>query len=147
MQNPVETINGTKRLSALAVMVAIVVALFGGGVNGQGQSQGKGKGKSGGSTTTSSASVTVVFRDSDRVTFRDYFVTHKITPQALPPGIAKNVARGKPLPPGIAKRAVPADLLVIGPRVEKDVSFAIVGELVVALKGGVVIDVMAGVFR
>lgn len=138
--------TGTTRLSALAVACAVAVALFGGGVSGQGQSQGKGK-KSQGSASTSSASVTVVFRDSDRVTFRDYFVTHKIAPQALPPGIAKNVARGKPLPPGIAKRALPADLLVIGPRVEKDVSFAIVGELVVALKGGVVIDVMAGVFK
>ncbi|HGY2265720.1 anti-virulence regulator CigR family protein [Enterobacteriaceae bacterium TYF_5] len=29
---------------------------------------------------------------------------------ALPPGIAKNLARGKPLPPGIAKRAVPAHM-------------------------------------
>ncbi|SCC50164.1 anti-virulence regulator CigR family protein [Kosakonia oryziphila] len=31
--------------------------------------------------------------------------------QALPPGIAKNLARGKPLPPGIAKKAVPASML------------------------------------
>lgn len=31
--------------------------------------------------------------------------------QSLPPGIAKNLARGKPLPPGIAKKAVPASLL------------------------------------
>ena len=29
---------------------------------------------------------------------------------SLPPGIAKNLARGKPLPPGIAKRAVPAHM-------------------------------------
>ncbi|CAK7024161.1 TPA: hypothetical protein LSH94_002105 [Morganella morganii] len=29
---------------------------------------------------------------------------------ALPPGIAKNLARGKPLPPGIAKRSVPAHM-------------------------------------
>ena len=29
---------------------------------------------------------------------------------ALPPGIAKNLARGKPLPPGIAKKALPGDL-------------------------------------
>jgi hypothetical protein len=116
----------------------------------QGQSQGRGRsgGQSGTSTSTStSVSATVVFRDSDRVTFHDYFVTHKIAPQSLPPGIAKNVARGKPLPPGIAKRAVPADLLVLGPKVDKDVSFSIVGEVVVALKGGVVIDVLAGVFK
>jgi hypothetical protein len=28
----------------------------------------------------------------------------------LPPGIRRNLARGKPLPPGIAKRNVPAEL-------------------------------------
>ena len=32
-------------------------------------------------------------------------------PSALPPGIAKNLARGKPLPPGIAKRYPPDALL------------------------------------
>ena len=30
--------------------------------------------------------------------------------KGLPPGIAKNLARGKPLPPGIAKQALPYDL-------------------------------------
>ena len=112
-------------------------------VDAQGRSQGRGRG---GSESTP-VSVVVVFRDSDRLTFRDYFVKHKIAVQPLPPGIAKNVARGKPLPPGIAKRAVPADLLVVGPRVDKDVSFSIVGEVVVALRGGIVIDILAGVFR
>lgn len=29
----------------------------------------------------------------------------------LPPGIAKNLARGKPLPPGIANRSLPNNLL------------------------------------
>ena len=67
--------------------------------------------------------------------------------EPLPPGIAKNVARGKPLPPGIAKKVLPPDLLVLAPKVDKDVSFAIVGEAVVALRGGVVIDLMAGVFK
>jgi hypothetical protein len=88
-----------------------------------------------------------VFRDSDRVAYHDYFTTHKITAQPLPPGIAKNVARGKPLPPGIAKRALPQELVAIGPHVDKDTSFSIVGDVVVALKGGVVIDVLAGVFK
>jgi hypothetical protein len=92
-------------------------------------------------------SATVVFRDSDHVTFHDYFATHKITAEPLPPGIAKNLARGKPLPPGIAKRAVPAELVALGPKLEKDTSLAIFGDVVVALKGGVVIDVMAGVFK
>jgi hypothetical protein len=97
----------------------------------QGQSQGRG---SGGAPAQTSTSVTVVFRESDRATFRSYFVTHGITAQALPPGIAKNVARGKPLPPGIAKRALPAGLIAAAPKVGKDVSFAIVGEVVVAIK-------------
>ena len=41
---------------------------------------------------------------------RAYFQTNPMTPQSLPPGVAKNLARGKPLPPGIAKRAVPGRL-------------------------------------
>lgn len=31
--------------------------------------------------------------------------------ESLPPGIAKNLARGKPLPPGIAKKSVPTSML------------------------------------
>ena len=131
----------TKRLTLCAAV--LTAGWLCGDVGAQGQSQGRGR--SGGGSEPS-ASVVVVFRDSDRITFHDYFVAHKIAAQALPPGIAKNVARGKPLPPGIAKRALPADLLVVAPRV-KDVSFAIVGEVVVALKGGIVIDVLVGVFK
>ena len=107
------------------------------------QGRGKGGGKS---EPQSQTSVTVVFRDSDRVAFRDYFVAHRIVAEPLPPGIAKNVARGKPLPPGIAKRSLPVELVRVAPRVA-DVSYAIVGEVVVAVRSGVVIDVMAGVFK
>src|SRR5687767_6483057 len=75
--------------------------------------QGKGKSSTPAARTsgTSAPAVTVVFRDSDQATFRDYFRRNRITATALPPGIAKNLARGKPLPPGIAKRAVPPALL------------------------------------
>jgi len=136
----------TKHAQTACLAMTLTAALAAPSALAQGGSQGRGR--SGSSTaTTTTASVSVVFRDSDRVTYRDYFATHKIVAQPLPPGIAKNVARGKPLPPGIAKRAVPTELVAIGPRVEKDVSFAIVGEVVVALKGGIVIDVMAGVFK
>lgn len=39
-------------------------------------------------------------------------VAHGLTGYgSLPPGIAKQVARGKPLPPGIAKKAVPEPML------------------------------------
>ena len=133
------------RITRATVPAALLmVGLFCGDANAQGRSQGRGRG---GNEPGSTVSVVAVFRDTDRTTFRDYFVTHKITAQPLPPGIAKNVARGKPLPPGIAKRALPAGLVGLAPKVERDVSFAIVGEAVVALRGGVVIDVMVGVFR
>jgi hypothetical protein len=114
---------------------------------GQVNAQGRGQGKGGGRGSDTSVSVAVVFRDGDRAMFHDYFVTHKISSQDLPPGIARNVARGRPLPPGIAKRTVPADLLAKGPKEDNSISFAIVGNVVVATKGGVVIDILAGVFR
>ncbi len=41
---------------------------------------------------------------------REYGGTAFGPPQGLPPGIAKNLARGKPLPPGIAKRYLPGTL-------------------------------------
>jgi hypothetical protein len=129
------------RVTVFAAILA--AALLCGDIAAQGRSQGRGRG---GGAPETTASVVIVFRDSDRATFRTYFQTHKITARALPPGIARNVARGKPLPPGIAKRVLPAGLLVLAPRVDKDVSFSIVGEVVVALKGGVVIDVLTGVF-
>lgn len=109
----------------------------------QGRPQGKGKPASAPEPTVS---VSVVFRSGDQDTFRRWFATNKITAQPLPPGIAKNVARGKPLPPGIAKRAVPAELVALGPTLERDVTLAIVGVVVVALRQGVVIDVLAGIF-
>lgn len=43
---------------------------------------------------------------------RDLARQHGLTGySSLPPGIAKNLARGKPLPPGIAKRSVPSSML------------------------------------
>lgn len=134
----------------LAVAV-LIVGVLPGVASAQGQSagrgQGQGQGQSQGGQADTKVSVAVVFRAGDQATFRDYFRTHQITAQSLPPGIAKNVARGKPLPPGIAKRALPSGLLAIGPKVDRDVSFAIVGDVVVATRAGVVIDVLAGVFK
>ena len=127
------------------IAAAVLAALTSGPAGAQGKSQGKGRGPS--ASETAAVSASIIFRETDRATFHDYFATHKIAPQALPPGIAKNVARGKPLPPGIAKRTVPTDLLALGPKVDKDVSFSIVGEVVVAIKAGAVIDILAGVFK
>lgn len=48
--------------------------------------------------------------DEDEDSIYGIFQQHRgqyAPPQALPPGIAKNLARGKPLPPGIGKRFNP----------------------------------------
>jgi hypothetical protein len=54
---------------------------------------------------------TITFGSVAEREIRSYFQTTPMAPQGLPPGIAKNLARGKPLPPGIAKRALPTGLL------------------------------------
>ena len=129
------------------VVAVLTAGLLSAVVGAQGRSGGRGQGGQSGQGSGTTVSASVVFRDTDQATFRAYFRTHNIAAEALPPGIAKNVARGKPLPPGIAKRALPADLLSLGPKVDRDVSFSIVGDVVVALRSGVVIDVLVGVFK
>lgn len=41
---------------------------------------------------------------------RDYYAGREVDAEALPPGIRRQVAQGRPLPPGIAKKAAPAEL-------------------------------------
>jgi len=112
--------------SSLTVALAATLALFAAGsALAQGQSQGKGGGKpahagapknhgkpAGDATTAATAAVIAgaLLSERDRVTIHRYFEQHPRPATDLPPGIAKNLARGKPLPPGIAKRGVPNDL-------------------------------------
>jgi hypothetical protein len=69
-----------------------------------------------------------VFTDAEKRIIREYCRSHesaaalcggkteaqaghgKKKRKSLPPGIAKNLQRGKPLPPGIAKQVLPEDL-------------------------------------
>ncbi len=44
------------------------------------------------------------FEDNERTQFLDYFRGYESQPQGLPPGLAKNLRRGKPLPPGWQKK-------------------------------------------
>ncbi|OVZ60068.1 hypothetical protein CDO44_10360 [Pigmentiphaga sp. NML080357] len=66
----------------------------------------------------------------------------------LPPGIRKNLARGKPLPPGIAKKMVPSGMLARLP-VYPGYEWRIAGTdlILVSLATLVVADVLADVFR
>ncbi|KFC09478.1 putative inner membrane protein [Trabulsiella guamensis ATCC 49490] len=67
--------------------------------------------------------------------------------QSLPPGIAKNVMRGKPLPPGIEKKTLPASMLGELPNYPGYEWKRIGDDLVlVALSTAIVTAVLNGVF-
>ena len=40
----------------------------------------------------------------------EYYDSHAVQAEALPPGIRRRLAQGKPLPPGIAKKVAPREL-------------------------------------
>lgn len=74
----------------------------------------------------SSIEVDVVFTDEEVRLIRAHYQSEagsqghghgKPKTKGLPPGIAKNLARGKPLPPGIAKQALPYELRRVLPPV------------------------------
>lgn len=91
--------------------------------------------------------VSVTFTAAERDIIVRYYRAHPYRARALPPGIAKNLARGKPLPPGIAKRALPAALVAQLPR-RTGVEVTIFGDRIVLLEAsGLVVDVLEGVFR
>jgi len=63
---------------------------------------------------------------------------------ALPPGIAMNLARGKPLPPGIAKRVLPTGLQTLLPAAPQGYGRFIVGDdlVLLELSSGLIADVV-----
>ena len=53
----------------------------------------------------------VRFVDNDRLRITKYYSATPFPVTTLPPGVARNVLRGKPLPPGVAKVVLPAGLV------------------------------------
>lgn len=105
------------------------------------------QGKSGKQKTTEvKAQVVAGFSTSERQIIVEFFREHRYEAQALPPGIAKNLARGKPLPPGIAKKQIPAKLQARLPS-RSGVEITIFGDRIVLLEAsGLVVDVLGGMF-
>jgi len=53
----------------------------------------------------------IFFSRGEREQIRAYYTDHGAgSVEALPPGIRKNLARGKPIPPGLARRVLPGTL-------------------------------------
>ena len=85
---------------------------------------------------------------AERAIIGDYVASHRgqfAGAQALPPGIAKKVARGGALPPGIAKKTLPGGLLARLPA-RPGQEWRVVGTdvLIVEIATGVIVDVLKG---
>jgi Ni/Co efflux regulator RcnB len=66
----------------------------------------------------------------------------------LPPGIAKNLARGKPLPPGIAKQQPTGHLLSTLPRVQGHEWYAVGRDLILIQAGTLIVaEILREVFN
>lgn len=88
-----------------------------------------------------------IFGENDRTIIQQYVREKGIGTTSLPPGIAKNVARGKPLPPGIAKRGLPGDLEGRLPKLREGLRRIIVGDDVTIIEEGtrIVVDILRDV--
>lgn len=85
----------------------------------------------------------------DRAEVRRLAVTHHLAGRApLPPGIRRNLVRGKPLPPGIARQAVPDPILAALPRHPGHEWIVCGTDLVlIAVAGAIVADILTDVFE
>ena len=82
-------------------------------------------------TTTHAPAVSTSLTDAHIRLIREYYAdaspgNGRGRKGGLPPGIAKNLQRGKPLPPGIAKQYFPQDLLMRLPRAGDGLEYVVV---------------------
>ena len=90
------------------------------------------------------------FTSAERDVIAAYFKNHSMDVKPLPPGIARNLERGKALPPGIAKRQLPESLIEQLPGrsgTRADLEITVFGDRIVLLEAsGLVVDILEGVF-
>jgi len=115
------------------------------GKDGKGPKEGKeARGGPGGG-----AGPAVVVTTGDRTVIQNYFIANPVGVSSLPPGIAKKVARGKPLPPGIAKKQAPYALVQQIPACRSGWECILLGAdmLILDAVHGVVRDIVRNVVR
>lgn len=91
-------------------------------------------------------SININFSTNDKKIITDYFHDNNYKASALPPGIEKNLARGKPLPPGIAKNKIP-DNLASSLHISAGHNYLMVGNNVVKINTatGIVEDIIENI--
>ncbi len=89
-------------------------------------------------------SISIGFEEARRLAVANHYIGYR----PLPPGIRKNLARGKPLPPGIAKKVVPAPMLRQLP-VYPGYEWRICGKdlVLVSVSTNIVAEILFGVFE
>lgn len=128
-------------LKALIGVTTVALSLLiASSADAQGNSKGKGPRPANGAAHHSRPSVAT---NVEVRIIREYFASSGHKPKSLPPGIAKNLARGKPLPPGIAKTRVPAELSRKLP-VRSGAEWIIAGDVVLLID---VTDVVVDIVR
>ena len=127
--------------------IITIVALLLVALSANAEAQGKGRGKpAGGDVQVSRGKAHGPGTDVELRIIREFFSAESRKPKSLPPGIAKNLARGKPLPPGIAKKQVPDDLIVLLPA-RTGTRWLIAGDVVLLVDvSDVVVDLVRLVF-
>jgi len=152
-----------------SLVLALALALVAGGPaladpkkghGGHGQGHGKGPGKGGHEEAVDGTdaaaqvrigggapSVSVTFGMGERDLIASYYRESAIRADSLPPGIAKNLARGKRLPPGIAKKQIPHALLVRLPPIDDRYARVVVGRdvLMIEVGTGLIVDILRNV--
>jgi len=141
----------------LAAIVALAAPSAGladpgnGNGHGHGQDHGQGQGHGHGhqrGQDDDDAPAATGFGFDERQAIVQYFSGHPGAAYGgLPPGIAKKLARGKPLPPGIAKKVLPPDLVAVLP--PSPYQRVLVGPNVVLLDPGtgLVVDILLNILR
>jgi hypothetical protein len=116
--------------------------------NGNGNSGNKGGSSKGGAADSRDTNVTLRHAGITISVARGYADEYGLSGySALPPGVRKNLARGKPLPPGIAKKMVPGPMLARLPAYP-GYEWRVAGSdlILVAVATAVVADVLFDVF-
>lgn len=90
----------------------------------------------------------IKFSKQDKSIINNFLKTNSFPAIGLPPGIAMNLARGKPLPPGIAKRFLPTSLLNQLPAYPGYEYLAVGNDIVlVNSTTGIIADILANTLR
>ena len=138
-----------RRIAVLGSAALTLMFLLPSQANAQGRGRANSARPAAQSSSGPSLSASVSISLQDRETIREFYVAHQQPPaESLPPGIRRNLERGKALPPGIAKKSPPTELrsrLSVPERFEVvEVGLDV---LLVEVATGVIHDVLMDVIR